>query len=73
MGFFDIAKKVAKGAVDVAGAVADKAAETKLKAEKMQQDTMIHKSDSELKDIASSSSSVKGYAARLELKDRGLL
>ena len=73
MGFFDITKKIAKGAIDALGVVADKATETKLKAEKMQQDTMIYKNDNELKEIASSSSSVKGYAARLELKDRGLL
>lgn len=72
MGFFDIAKKVAKGAVDIAGSMADKAAETKLKAEAMQQEIMVSKSDRELKDYATGSG-VKAYAARLELKDRGLV
>ena len=71
MGFFDIAKKVAKGAVDVAGAVADKAAEMKAKAEKRQQEVMVHKSDSELKKIASDGG-INGMAARMELKDRRL-
>jgi hypothetical protein len=71
MGFFDIAKKVAKGAVDVAGVVADKAAEMKAKAERRQQEVMVNKSDSELKRITSKGG-IDGMAARMELKDRGL-
>ena len=71
MGFFDIAKKVAKGTVDVIGAVADKAAEMKAKAKKRQEEVMVDKSDDELKKL-SSDSGINGMAARMELKDREL-
>jgi len=70
MEFFNVVKKVAKGAVDILGSVADKAAEQKAKAEKRQREVMAHKSDDELKEI-SSKSGVDGMAARMELKKRG--
>jgi len=63
MGFFDTVK-------NVAGAVADKAAEMKEKAKKRQQEVMVHKSDSELQTIASEGG-INGMAAKMELKDRG--
>ena len=71
MEFFNVVKKVTKGAIDILSSVADKAAEQKAKAEKRQREVMIHKSDSELKDLASESG-INGMAARMELKKRGV-
>ncbi|MDD3443415.1 MAG: hypothetical protein PHW89_09140 [Sulfurimonas denitrificans] len=71
MEFFNMVKKVTKGAVDILGSVADKAAEQKAKAEKRQREVMVHKNDSELKDLASESG-INGMAARMELKKRGV-
>jgi len=51
--------------------IIDKAAEQKAKAEKKQREVMVHKSDSELKDLASESG-INGMAARMELKKRGV-
>lgn len=70
MEFFNAVKKVTKGAVDILGSVADKAAEQKAKAEKRQREVMVHKSNDELKEI-SSKSGIDGMAARMELKKRG--
>ncbi len=72
MGLFDTLTKVAKGATNIAGSMADKAAEIRIKAKKMQEEEMVNKSESELKKYATSSG-VRAYAARLELKDRGLV
>ncbi|MDD3834504.1 MAG: hypothetical protein PHS42_03425 [Sulfurimonas sp.] len=71
MEFFNVVKKVTKGAVNILASVADKAAEQKAKAEKKQREVMVHKSDSELKDLASESG-INGMAARMELKKRGV-
>ncbi|MDD2449818.1 MAG: hypothetical protein PHG10_09135 [Sulfurimonas sp.] len=71
MKFFNVVKKVTKSAVDILGSVADKAAEQKAKAEKRQREVMVHKNDSELKDLASESG-INGMAARIELKKRGV-
>ncbi len=73
MGFWNTIGKIGKGALNLLEGMADKAAEMKIKAQVMQEEVMVHKSNGELKKIASSSSDIKGYAARLELKDRGLL
>jgi len=72
MGFWNTLSKIGKGTLNLVEGMADKAAEMKIKAQVIQAETMVHKSDNELKKIATSSN-VKGYAARLELKDRGLL
>ncbi|MFK5976533.1 MAG: hypothetical protein QM493_08505 [Sulfurovum sp.] len=72
MGFFDTLTKVAKGAANVAGSMADKSAEIKIKAKKMQEEEMVNKSENELKKYATGSG-VRAYAARLELRDRGLV
>jgi len=71
MEFFNVVKKVTKGAVNILASVADKVAEQKAKAEKKQREVMVHKSDSELKDLASESG-INGMAARMELKKRGV-
>ncbi|MGM0519701.1 MAG: hypothetical protein ACQERD_08685 [Campylobacterota bacterium] len=71
MEFFNVVKKVTKGAIDILSSVADKAAEQEAKAEKRQREVMIHKSDSELKDLASQSG-INGMSARMELKKRGV-
>jgi len=72
MGFFDILKTVGKGTLAVLESTADKASELKLKAEEIQQKEMVHKNEKELKEYATRSGA-RAYAARLELKNRGLL
>jgi len=71
MEFFNVVKKITKGAVDILGSVADKDAEQKAKAEKRQREVMVHKNDNELKNLASESG-INGMAARMELKKRGV-
>jgi len=73
MALWDTIVKIGKGAFSLVEGMADKASEMKIKAQVMQEEEMVDKSNKELKKIASSSSGVRGYAARLELKARGLL
>ena len=72
MGFFDILKTVGKGTLAILESTADKASELKLRAKEIQQKEMVHKNENELKKYAIGSGA-RAYAARLELKERGLL
>jgi len=76
MDFFDVVKSVAKGVSKVGGAVLDKATEIKERAEKIQNEVMVYKSDAELEGIVSEkikASTIDRVAARMELKKRGIL